>query len=292
MEFKTLRYFATLAEELHFGRAARRLHISQPPLSRQISNLENEIGVKLFYRTKRHVELTPAGELLLRDATAILSNVTEAMNTARRAGRGEIGRLSIGFFLGATYQLLPLILSSFRNRHPEVKLTLQEMGVTQVLDAIVSGEIDVGFLRPPLSDPSITTEVLAREPFVAAVPDNSRFRKIQKIHLKDLADEPFIMYTPGHSVLYTQIMNACHNAGFRPRIVQEARRPITLIGLVRSGAGIALVASSVQTTSAKGVLFKKITGQLPMTEIAVAWRHANPSPLLQSFLKIAKQAAR
>jgi len=292
MELKTLRYFVTLGEELHFGRAARRLHISQPPLSRQISRLEEEIGAKLFYRTQRHVELTPAGELLMRDASAILANVAEAMNTARRAGRGEVGKLSVGFFLGATYTLLPRILQNFRAQHPEVKLALQEMGITQVLDAIISGEIDVGFLRPPSADPAVLTEVLLREPFLAVVPQNSRFRAARSISLKDLADEPLIMYTPGNSILYTQIMTACHKAGFQPRIVQETRRPITMISLVRAGAGTALVTSSVQVTGSKGVLFKKIRGPLPMTEIAIAWRARNPSPLLQSFLKTARQAKR
>ncbi len=292
MELKTLRYFSVLAEELHFGHAAKRLHISQPPLSRQIMNLERELGVTLLYRSKRHVQLTPAGELFLHEVTSILSAVNEAANAARRAGRGEIGRLVIGFFLGATYTLLPQILRRYRAQSPGVKLVLQDMGLPQVLEALVSGEIDVGFLRPPVADPAISTEVLLREPFVAAIPENSKFSKSRQLRLRDLAEEPFIMFSPGRSVLYSQIMNACHEAGFHPRVVQEARRPETLIGLVRSGAGIALVASSVQMRGGAGITFKKITGPLPMTEIAIAWRLKNPSPLLESFLETARQAMR
>lgn len=292
MELKTLRYFAVVAEELHFGRAAKRLHISQPPLSRQIMNLEGELGVTLLYRSKRHVQLTPAGELFLHEVIPILSAVNEAGNAARRAGRGEIGRLVIGFFLGATYTLLPRVLRRFRAQSPNVKLVLQDMELPQVLETLVNGEIDVGFLRPPAMDSTISTEVLLREPFVAAIPENSKFSKSRQLRLCDLAEEPFILFSPTRSVLYSQIINACHQAGFHPRVVQEARRPETLIGLVGSGAGIALVASSVQMRGGTGVTFKKITGPLPMTEIAIAWRHKNPSPLLESFLETARQAMR
>ena len=291
MDFKALRYFSVLAEELHFGHAAKRLHISQPPLSRQLGKLEHELGVKLLFRTKRQVSLTPAGQVFLEEVRGILASVNEAANAARRAGRGEIGRLTVGFFIGATYSLLPKILHRFQIQSPGVRLILQEMELTQVPQALVSGEIDVGILRPPVSYSTIETEVLLREPFVAAVPENGKFSSKKQLQLKELAEEPFVMFSPGPSVLYSQIMSACYKAGFRPRIVQEARHPETLLGLVRSGAGIALVASSVQMRgSGGGVVFKKITGPLPMTEIAIAWRHKNPSPLLLSFIKNARLA--
>jgi DNA-binding transcriptional LysR family regulator len=290
MEFKTLRYFSVLAEELHFGRAAKRLHISQPPLSVQIMKLEREIGVELLQRSSRQVQLSPAGAVFLEHVADILSSVTEAANAARRAARGEIGRLDIAFFLGATYTLLPRILRRFRTENPHVKLVLQDMELPQVLDAVVSGAVDVGFLRPPATDPAVATQVLLREPFVAAVPESHRLATRRQLRLTDLAEEPFVMFAPSRSVLYSQIMQGCREAGFHPNVVQEARRPETLVGLVGAGAGIALVASSVQMRGGTGVTFKKITGPLPMTEIAVAWRRKNPSPLVESFLQTARNA--
>jgi DNA-binding transcriptional LysR family regulator len=292
MELKTLRYFSVLAEELHFGRAARRLHISQPPLSLQIMKLERELGTLLLHRSKRQVELTAAGEVFLEHVTGILSSVTEGENAARRAARGEIGRLDIAFFLGATYTLLPRILRRFRAENPTVKLGLQDMELPQVLDAVISGAADVGFLRPPATDPAVSAEVLLREPFIAAIPESNKLSKKRQLRLADLADEPFVMFAPSRSVLYSQIMHGCHEAGFHPNVVQEARRPETLVGLVGAGAGIALVASSVQMRGGTGVTFKKITGPLPMTEIAAVWRRKNPSPLVDAFLETARRAMR
>jgi DNA-binding transcriptional LysR family regulator len=291
MELRTLRYFATLAEELHFGRAAKRLHISQPPLSRQITNLEQELGVTLFDRTQRRVRLTPAGSHFLHRVTGILADVTDAASSVRSVGRGEVGRLVVGFFLGASYNLLPLVLARFRARSPNVKLVLQDMSLPEVSDALRNNEIDVGFLRPPANDPSIVSEVLLREPIVAALPESSRFCRARRLRLTDLADEPFVMFNPVQSILYSQIMNACHQAGFQPRVVEEARRPETILGLVGTGAGVALVAASVQMRGATGVVFKKISG-LPLAETAIAWRRHKETPLLKSFLQTARQVVR
>lgn len=289
MELKTLRYFCVLAEELHFGRAASRLHISQPPLSRQISNLEDELGIVLFDRSQRRVELTPAGELFLRHSHTVLNGVKDAVHAVRQAGRGEIGHLSIGFFLGATYTLMPDILGSFRAHSPNVRLRLQDMGLPEVPEALIQGSIDVGFLRPPITHQAISTELLLREPVVAALPETHRFARSRRLKLADLADEAFVTFTPSRSVLYSQIMSACHDAGFQPYVVQEIRRPETIIGLVSAGVGIALVAASAQTCAGKGVVFKKVSG-LPMAEIAVAWRRSDESPLLKSFLRTARHA--
>ncbi|MDB5866491.1 MAG: LysR family transcriptional regulator [Betaproteobacteria bacterium] len=254
--------------------------------------LERELGTVLLHRSKRHVQLTAAGEVFLEHVTGILTAVNEGANAARRAARGEIGRLDIAFFLGATYTLLPRILRRFRAENPTVKLGLQDMELPQVLDAVISGAVDVGFLRPPATDPAISTEVLLREPFVAAVPEGNKLGKKRQLRLADLADEPFVMFAPSRSVLYSQIMHGCHQAGFHPNVVQEARRPETLVGLVGAGAGIALVASSVQMRGGTGVIFKKITGPLPMTEIAVVSRRKNPSPLVDAFLQTARCAMR
>lgn len=290
MEIKTIRYFIAVAEELHFGRAARRLHLSQPPLSRQIGNLERELGCQLFTRTRRSVALTAAGDTFLSKTRPLLAGLDDAANAARRAARGEIGRLSIGFFIGATYRLLPDALRVFRIQAPEAEVVFHEMRVTQVPAAIESGLIDVGFLRPPVSEPLIDTEVLLQEPFVAALPNGHPLAQRRSLKLIDLAAERFVMFTPGPSVLYSQILSACNQAGFTPRVAYEAQHPETLLGLVRSGAGIALVASSIERRGDPAVTFKRVTGPLPMAEIAVAWRRNNPSPLVQTFLHAARSS--
>lgn len=288
MDIRSLRYFVAVAEELHFGRAAKRLHISQPPLSRQIQKLELTLGGKLLRRTKRRVEVTPTGKIFYSDAINILSAFEKAANNVRCAESGGIGSLNIGFFIGATYRVLPEVLRQFRNRAPKVELSLKEMTIAEVPKALASGMIDVGFLRPPVSDPLLSTSILLREPFVLAIPSRSRLASRRSVKLADLSQESFVMFPPGQSVLYDQIMAACLQAKFVPNVVQEARHPETLIGLVRSGAGIALVPSSVQLRGGGGVTFARVTGPLPETQIAIAWRDNNNSPILQSFLESAR----
>lgn len=292
MDLRSLRYFVAVAEELHFTRAAIRLHISQPPLTRHIQRLELTLGSKLLKRTRRHVELTPSGALFYRHAVSILDAIDQAMGDVRRAERGELGRLAIGFFIGATYRLLPEILRAFRSKAPKVEVALREMPIAEVSEALSAGLIDVGFLRPPVSDPLLEARVLLREPFLLAVSEHSRFARQKQVSLTELAHEPFLMFQPGVSVLYNQIMEACRRAGFSPKIVQHARHPETLVGLVRSGAGITLVPSSVQLRGGSGVVFKSLIGKLPQTEIAIAWRRNNDSPLLTAFLKAATVARR
>lgn len=295
MDLRTLRYYVAVAEELHFTRAAARLHISQPPLTRHIQNLECTLGSRLLKRTQRRVELTPAGSLFYQHAVKILEAVEHAAGDVRRSERGEVGRLVIGFFIGATYRLLPEILRRFRTQAPKAELMLKEMMIGEVPRALGGGAIDVGFLRPPLADPLLEARVLLRETFVLATAEGSRYARQRRVALADLSQEPFVMFQPGVSVLYNQIMGGCHKAGFVPRIVQQARHPETLIGLVRSGAGVTLVPASVRLRGGRGVVFKPIIGSLPPTEIAIAWRRNDDSPLLKAFLKSAtplRQAAR
>ena len=291
MELRTLRYFSVIAEEMHFGRAAKRLHISQPPLSRQMMNLEEELDVALFDRSKRGVQLTPAGSLFLSEARKVISAVDAATTVARRAGRGEMGQLTVGFFVAATYAVLPRVLRHFRQHSTDVNLVLKDMELPKVLEGLIEGEIDVGFLRPPITDRRISVEVLLREPFVAVIPDGHKFIRRRQLHLRDFADEQFVMFAPKWSVTYAQIVNACYAIGFQPRIVQEARRAETVIGLVSSGTGVALMPSTAQLLAMPGVSFRKVGG-LPMSETAVAWRRDNSSALLETFLEAARKGAR
>src|SRR3954453_15892050 len=195
MELRHLRYFVAVAEELHFGRAARRLQLAQPPLSRQIQGLEQELGVRLLERTKRHVELTPAGKVFLEHARKLLTEADHAVAAARRAARGEIGRLAIGFVGAATYSALPELLRVFHTRFPDVELVLYEMTSAHQHDALREGRIEVGFVRPAIPDDTLARRVARGEPLVAALPAGHRLaRRDEPIPLSDLAGEPFILF--------------------------------------------------------------------------------------------------
>jgi len=291
VELKTLRYFVAVAEELHFGRAARRLHISQPPLSRQIKKLEEDLGSVLLRRSQRRVELTRAGEIFLVHTAAILRQVDAAAAAVHCAERGEMGRLEIGYFRGAIYALLPNILERFRVKAPKVEIGLRELNMDEVHRAVADGLVDVGLLRPPLADAGLSTALLSREPLVAVVADANPLSRKPRLKLTDLARQPFVTFGPSPSVLGDQIMNACYRAGFTPRVVQRARHPEALIGLVRSGAGVALVAASAGLGSGGGVKFRALDSRLPMAEIVMAWRRNNADPLLRTFLDVAQSMA-
>lgn len=283
MEYRTLRYFLAVAEELHFGRAAHRLHISQPPLSQQIRKLENELGVELFRRTKRRVDLTHAGQIFLDRVRPLVAETEEAMRAAQRASRGEIGRLVIGFIHAASYVLLPVILRHFRERHSGVELVMREMTHPEQRIALEERSIQFGFLRPPFAEPWISAEVLVREPFVAALPEHHPFSRKATIPLKVLAGEPLVSFTPRRSPLYGQIIDGCARAGFAPRIVQEAAHIDTQLALVRAGVGIALLPASVREVRMTGVVYRRISGMAARAETALAWRRDDESPLIKAF---------
>lgn len=283
MDFRSLRYFVAVAEELHFGRAARKLHISQPPLSQQIRNLESRLGLELFRRTSRQVALTPAGDVFLERARRLLTGVEEAQRAARRASRGEIGRLALGFIHAATYTLLPPVLAAFRARLPAVELVLRELTISEQQLAIAEGSIDAGFLRPPVNNASIRSEVVLSEPFVIVLPRGHPFARKPRLALKSLAAEPFVMFTPRRSPLYGQIVNSCIRAGFSPNVVQEATHIHTIFGLVRAGIGLAMLPASVQAMRIDGACYRPLTDRQPRAEIAMAWRRADDSPILKAF---------
>ena len=287
MELRHLRYFVTLAEELHFGRAARRLHLSQPPLSMQIKALETEIGTQLLARTRRHVELTTAGAVFLREAREILSRVEQATASARRAGRGEIGELSVGFVTIADYSVLPRVLSEFRTQHPAVRLTLREATTDAQLRDLSEQRIDIGFLLAPIQDEGLTTRPLLREPLVAALPHNHVLaRGRAALSLSRLADLPFILF-PRHMApgLYDDVVGFCRRAGFIPRVEQEAVQMQTIISLVSAGLGVALIPGSMRNLGRSGVVYRALREKSPQTELLVAWRKGDSAPPLHRFLE-------
>jgi DNA-binding transcriptional LysR family regulator len=293
MDLRHLRYFVTVAEELHFGRAARKLHISQPPLSMQIRALENELGVTLLNRTQRHVALTQAGTALLGEARYILSRVEQAVLTTKRAGRGEIGELAIGFISVADYNVLPLVLREFRRRFPLVKLILRESTTDAQLQDLLERRIDAGFVLPPLNEPALESVSILREPLIAALPERHPLaRQPGKLALEKLSEAPFILfprlYAPG---LYDDVVSCCKAAGFSPRVEQEAIQMQTIVSLVSAELGVALIPASLTNLQRTGVTYKHLKGGTPLTEIHLAWRRGDDLPVLRVFLDVATQTA-
>lgn len=294
MELRHLRYFVTLAEELHFGRAAEKLHISQPPLSMQIRALESELGVMLFNRTQRHVALTQAGHALLQEARQLLARVDQAVLITRRAGRGEIGELAVGFISVADYNVLPLVLREFRRKYPLVNLTLREATTDAQVRDLLAGRLDVGFLLPPITEPALESVSILREPLIAALPEKHPLvKKSGKLALEKLKDEPFILFPrPNAPGLYDDIVSCCKAAGFSPRVEQEAIQMQTIISLVSAELGVALIPASLTNLQRTGVVYKSLRQQSPLTEIHLAWRRGDELPALRVFVELAVHQSR
>jgi DNA-binding transcriptional LysR family regulator len=288
MELRHLRYFVAVAEELHFTRAAERLHIGQPPLSQQIQALEEELGVQLFARSKRRVALTEAGQRFLASARQILADTEQAAEQARRAARGEVGELRIGFTSSLPLTpLLPGVLNDYRRRHPQVTLTLREMFTTDQFDALIAERLDVGFVRYTnvTAPPGLALREIHRDPLRVVINQRHPLAGEKNLSFAQLRDEAFISYPhdagTGLSVMLRQLGLA---AGFEPKVVQEAREATTQIGLVAAGLGVAILPSPLECVRLSGVRYIPLTEANAYLSLAVAIRSETPSPLLECFL--------
>jgi DNA-binding transcriptional LysR family regulator len=293
MELRQLRYFVTLAAELHFGRAAKRLALTQPPLSQAIQNLERDLGVRLFDRTRRSVALTHAGKAFLEEARQTLARAERAVDHAQRAGRGEVGRLAVGFLANTAYTLLPLVLRDFARGFPGVTLDLRELTIPQQLESLRRENIDVGLLRPPVADAELAVETILEEPFVLALPAAHPLRGLRRVPLRRLAQEPFVMFprTAGF-VFHDLIMGFCMRAGFAPRVAQEVNQTHAVLGLVSAGIGVALVPASSQKIGLAGVVYRPMREATPLARVAIARRQADTSPVVAAFFEVARRVAR
>ena len=290
MELRHLRYFAAVAEELHFGRAAARLGMAQPPLSQQIRQLERELGVELLSRTRRRVELTEAGRVFLEEARAILQRVAQATTAARRAARGETGALAIGVVATATYGLMPRAFRLFRARHPDVALTIGVMSTGAQVAALRAGQLQLGIARPPFGDETLVAEPLHEEPVIAALPSGHPLSARRALPLRALAHEPFVLFPrdrrPGW---YDFVLGLCRGAGFEPAVGQDAPELATAMALVAAGIGVTLVPAAVQDLRRSGVDYRPLAAPAPRTQLIALRRAGEPLPVVARFIAVVRE---
>ena len=291
MDLRRLNYFTAVAEELHFGRAARRLHISQPPLSQQIQALERELGVALFERAGHRISLTEAGQELLPRARALAAQAEAARTAVQRIGRGEAGELEIGFTGSVPFTpLMPRLLHAFRAAYPQVRLQLLELTTHAQIERLVEGTLDIGLFRPTEHAllAQLETRVLLREPLLVALPAGNPLARRKRLPLAALAQEDFITYARSSSTgLHDQLRTLCLKAGFSPRIVQEAREMPTVIGLVAAGVGVALVAASMRHIQLPGIVFVPLLEREVDSDILLAWPRGAVAAVLRNFVELA-----
>lgn len=323
MELRQLRSFVVVAEEMNVGRAATRLHLTQPSLSRQIATLERDLGVELFARVRRRFVLTAAGATFLAEAQDLLRRSDEAVRAAQRTQRGELGTLRLRFVQSATHEALPRLLGAFRDAYPEVVLDLETMTTLRQTELLRDGRIDVGLLRPnapaPLEGgrkrvstgaagagvsggrdhssgvgtvvvqlgPGLASRAVSADPLVAVLPARHRLARRKRIRLAELADEPFVFYSrPSGPAVHDTIVGFCRAAGFVPRIEQEAADVQTIVSLVAAGLGVSLLISPTPLTNPEAVVYRELSDDLPPWPLSVAWSPDNRSPVLARFLDL------
>jgi len=292
MELRHLRYFVAVAEELHFGRAALRLHVAQPPLSQQIRALEEELQLRLFHRTSRRVELTAEGRVFLEHARSVLVQTERAAEMARAAGRGEAGRIAIGFVASAVYSFVPTILREFRQSRPRVELYCSEMRSIMQLHALQQRQIDVGFVRAPVREAGLETALLCREPFVVVMPAEHPLAGEARVSLADFAKDTFLFIARDASPVCQEITSeACRDAGFSPRLGQEVGELQTVLALVAAGLGVSLVPESLRHWQRPGVVYRELRTHTRKMPLHLVWRKGTSEPLAAAFVATAEAIA-
>jgi DNA-binding transcriptional LysR family regulator len=288
MELRHLRYFVAVAEELHFGRAAERLGIAQPPLSRQIQNLETELGFKLFERTQRRVELSAAGAVLFARSREVLERLDEAVREARRASTGKRGRVAVGYPSSLAYTGLVGVLRAFRAECPDVELAVRELPPAEQVEYLKKGELDVGFLRGPLDDKALATECVRREPLVLALPADHALARRPRLTLGSVAGEPFVFFPRVRAPAYFDLLlGLCQKAGFAPQIRHEAPQA-DVLSLVAAGFGLSILPASVRESRRADVVFRPFAGA-PLVELLLAWRVGEGSPSRDAFVEVVRR---
>ncbi|NKB56404.1 MAG: LysR family transcriptional regulator [Alphaproteobacteria bacterium] len=292
-DIRQLQRFVAVATERNFRRAAARLHVSQPPLSDSIRQLEEEIGSPLLLRTRRHVELTRAGEVFLERARLILSQLDESVRLTRAVAEGLSGQLTVGFFPTATYDILPRIVRRYRAQYPDIGLRFIELATAEQPAALEQSRIDVAlFLAPTVDRKGLAQEAILREPLLAALPDDHRLVSRKRIDLRDLSNEPFVFIPPRWGTGYhARVFHACQEAGFTPNVIEEVEQLHTMVSLVGAGLGVSIVAASVSRFRPPNVVFRALKDSSLYIEFGLAWRGDEQSPAITAFLDIAREVA-
>jgi DNA-binding transcriptional LysR family regulator len=289
MELRQLECFIKVAEELHFGRAAIALNLSQPALSKQIQALENSLEVQLLERTKHWVRLTIAGHKFLETARRIMQEVEEGIQVTKQVAKGAVGKLRIGFTEATLFSLAPDIVKTYRERYPQVELVLTSSGTETQVEALRTHQIDVGFVYLPIREPSLKVQPLFIEVYIVALPVSHRLARQKQIALQALAKEPLVFYPRSLApVLYANFIKSCEQAGFVPNIVQEAELAQTRLGLAAAGVGITLVLAAMQNLNAKGVVYRSLSEDFLTLKLALAWRQNETSAVVHECINLLK----
>ena len=292
MDLRHLKYFIAVAEEQNIGRAATRLHISQPPLTRQIQQLEDELGVQLFTRTPRGVELTQAGVLFLEEARNIRAIVEQATERTQRAGQGKLGRLDVGFFGTAILDAIPKLLLAFRQAYPEVKIVLHTMNKGEQIEALRQRRITVGFNRMVAPLPDIETKLVVTENLLLAVSHSHPLATQSSVSFPELREHPLVLFPTGARPNFIdKVMTLCHEAGFEPQILHEVSDAITGVALAAGGFGACLVPESATSLALPGVVYRPLTELPPNSRVDLSciYRRDDRAPILEAFLGIVDQ---
>ena len=287
MELRHIRYFLAVAEERHFTRAAAKVGIGQPPLSQQIKDLEREVGAALFHRLAHGAELTEAGKAFLTAVKEMPLIAERATAAARRAARGETGSLRVGFTASATFNVVvPSTIRAFRRAYPDIDLTLEEANTAPLITRLREGTLDTAFLRPGAAGTDeLQVRRLSEEPMVVALPKRHHAAAFEQIDLSLLKDDPFLLFPRETApTLYDTVVDACRKAGFEPIIGQLVPHVASIVNLVAAELGVSIVPASMMQVRVTGIAYRQIAGQSPMTQLALAYRRGETSPVLRNFI--------
>ena len=285
MEFRHLRYFLAVAEELHFGRAAQRLSITQPPLSLNIQQLEASVGARLFDRDSKGVRLTAAGAAFQDAARALLARADEARQLAREIEGGAVGRLRVGFVGSVLFRGLPQWLARFQAEHPRIEVRLSELNSQEQVDALVRDELDLGFVHTPRVPPELQVQLLHEDAFLCCLPADHALARRRRIALADLRNEPFVMFSRRASPDYfARIMAMCGSLGFQPRVRHEVRHWLSVVSVVAQGMGVAVVPAPLQRSGMAGAVFRPLADATLPSPVYCAWKAALDQPARSRFL--------
>jgi len=289
IEIRHLRYFLAVAETLHFGKAALRLGMAQPPLSQQIKRLEQIIGHRLFDRTTRGVKMTQAGQLLAERARSTIEKIEDDLTQVQRLGRGEEGTLTVGFSGSVMFTELPAAIETYRRRYPKVEFRLRELSTTAQLAALINGTIDLAFLRDGDPTEGIEISTLLKERYVAVLPEGHALLRKRELRVKDLREEPFILFARRMGPLaFDRTIACCERNGFHPKIVQDAPQWPTLVRLVAAGLGVTLAPACVSTIAIPGAVYRDIDAGCKTT-VDLGIKAGTSRMVTRNFAEIARE---